>query len=324
MDNQNTKEINLMDVFIAIGKWLRKIIVGLIKYIGKLLQLSFRHKVLIICVLLVSVVIGQYLSRPSARKYKVEGMCQLNGVDASTVMEIGKQLSFSSPLFLSTSLSRKLSIPDSVAKKVTAIELFPVIDYQHNGVPDLVDFNRNHSLIDSINVLMKNYVYIRILMIGTDHVQEVGNAVLNYINSNEKAKKDFNVKRAQLTEQINMCNLEIARIDSLANITYFKDKKPEIKFENNKLLLGNSEIQLFYKNLLELLDTKAIAQSKLENAINPIVNPSGFLINPSPVNSPLKYGVFSLVIGLILGLILGFIIENTRKWLIFLQKNDKI
>jgi len=324
MDNQNTKEINLMDIFTAIGKWLRKIIVGFIKYIGKLLQLSFRHKILIICVLLVSVIIGQYLSRPSARKYKVEGMCQLNGVNAPTVMETGKQLSFSSPLFLSTSLARKLNIPDSVAKKVAAIELFPVIDYQHNGVPDLVDFNRNHSLNDSMNVLMKNYVYIRIKMIGTDHAQEVGNAVLNYINSNEKAKKDFNVKRAQLIERINMCDMELARIDSLANITYFKDKKPEIKFENNKLLLGNSEIQLFYKNLLELLDTKAIAQTKLEDAVKPIVNPAGFIINPSPVNSRLKYGVYSLVFGLVLGLIFGFIIENRKKWLNFLKTNDKI
>ena len=121
-----------------------------------------------------------------------------------------------------------------------------------------------------------------------------------------------------------MCDMELVRIDSLANITYFKDKKPEIKFENNKLLLGNSEIQLFYKNLLELLDTKAIAQTKLEDAVKPIVNPAGFIINPSPVNSRLKYGVYSLAIGFVLGLILAFVIENTKKWLNFLQKDDKI
>lgn len=319
MENKSTNEINLVDIFVAIGKWLKNALFFLLNYFGGLLRLIYRKKILIGSIMLLFFIASQYFARPSARIYKVDAMGTLYGVEASTVLDIGKQLSQSSPRFSATSLASKLNIPDSVAKKVAGIGFYYVIDYLKDNTPDVVDFHRNHSLKDTLNVRMRNHVYIRLKTIGINHAQEVGKAVLNYINSNHTALKDLETSNNLLREQIRLCDVEMSRLDSLSNITYFKEKTPEIKFENNKLLVGNNSVQLFYGDLLQLQRIKAAAQTRLEEAEQPLVVPAGFVVNPNSVNGRLKSGVFGLIYGFFAGLILSYILENIKKWLKYLS-----
>ena len=168
--------------------------------------------------------------------------------------------------------------------------------------------------------MVMNYIYMRIKVKGTRHAQAIGEAMLKYLNTNVTIQNQYNVFKAQLNEKIVLCDAEMLRLDSLAKITYFRDKKPEIKFESNKLLIGNNEVQLFYNDLLNLQANKAQAMAQLEVAKQPVVIPSGFVINPNSVNGRVKLGVYSLFIGLIISTILGYYIENRKKWLKYLQE----
>ena len=60
--------------------------------------------------------------------------------------------------------------------------------------------------------------------------------------------------------------------------------------------------------------------AQLEVAKQPVVIPSGFVINPNSVNGRVKLGVYSLIIGLIISTILGYYFENRKKWLKYLQE----
>lgn len=319
METKKTNEINLMDIFIAIGKWLKKIFISTLNVVGLTLQLLYRNWILAASVLLLAIIIGQYMARPAARIYNVDAMCVLYGVEAPTIKEVGKQLSLSSPMFATTSLARKIALQDSIVSKVVGVEFFPVIDYLSDKSPDMIDFKRNHSLNDTTNLAMGNYVYLRMKIKGTNHAQEVGNAVLKYINSNPTVQNEYNIFKTQQKEKVKLCDRELSRIDSLANITYFKEKKPEIKFENNKLLIGNNTIQLFYGDLLNLQSIKNKAQLLLEEAVQPVVIPSGFIVNPTAINGRLKYGVLSLMFGLALSIACAYVLEKRKKWLNYLQ-----
>ena len=250
MEKKNTKEVNLLDIFAAIWQGIVKTVSCIVSIAGKTLQLLFRHKVLTIILLLLAFAISQYHARPSNRKYHTGGMAVLYGVEAKTVMQLGNQLSVSSPRFEETSLARKLNIPDSVSKKITEIRFFNVIDYKNDSVPDKVDFNNNHSLSDTLNVRMKDHVYIRIKTIGTGHAPEVSEAVMKYINSNSMVQTEFEAWKNTLKQRIVVAELESKRIDSLAKIKYFQESKPNIKFDNNQLLVGNQHTQLFYADML--------------------------------------------------------------------------
>lgn len=319
MDEKTTKEINLMDILIAIWGWIVKGVKAVIRTIGLILQLLFRHKILVIISMLVCFGVSQYFARKDNRRYNVDAMAVLHGPQAQTVMQIGNQLSLSSQRFTETSIGHKLGLNDSIAKKIAAIKFYNVIDYQKDSVPDLVDFHRNHSLSDTVNVKMRDHVYIRLQLIGTNHADEISNAVLNYINSNPVVRTDYETQINEYKQQIVVLDAEAKRIDSLAKIKYFEDEKTQIRLQNNQLLVGNQQKQLFYGDLLLLQSRKSLAEKRIAEAKSPVVVPSGFIINPKSLNGRITNGVYGLVLGLLLGLVLSFIIENLKKWLIFLS-----
>ena len=77
MDDKNSKEMNLLELLNLLGKWIKKVTARLIRFVGFLLQLAFKHWVVSAIVLLLSVVAGQYLARPSVRRYEANAMAML-------------------------------------------------------------------------------------------------------------------------------------------------------------------------------------------------------------------------------------------------------
>ncbi len=319
-EKKTTNEVNLIDILAAIWKWIVSAVKFIINVIGKVLQLLFRHKVLTLILLAACFAISQYFSRPSNRRYNVEGMAVLHGVQAKTIKQIGSQLSTSSSRFEVTSLGHKLGLRDSVAKKLGGVQFFDVIDYKKDSVPDVVDFNRNHSLTDTVNVVMPNYIYVRLIMAGTNHVDEAGEAVLNFLNNNPIVQSEFETQKNIYEQQIALTDLEAKRLDSLALIKYFENEKPNIKFQNNQLLIGNQNIQLFYGDRLYLQRIRSEAQTRLSEAKAPIIIPSGFIINPKAVNGRMKNGMKGLIVGFALSLLIAFFLENYKKWIHFLNR----
>ena len=320
MEEKNTKEVNLLDIMSVIWNWIVKVVMFVISLAGKTLQLLFRHKILTIILLLLAFAVSQYFSRPSNRKYNVDAMAVLYGVQAKTVMQVGSQLTASSPRFEETSLSRKLGISDSVSKKIAGINFFNVIDFKSDSVPDRVDFNNKHPLSDTLNVRMRDHVYIRLKTIGTKHAAEVGDAVLKYINSNPTVQTEFESWKNQLRQSIVIAGLESKRLDSLARIKYFQDAKPNIRLDNNNLLIGNQYTQLFYGDMLYMQRIISESEAKLAEAETPLVIPSGFIINPQATNGRVKNGIEGLLIGLVLSVIAAFVIENFKNWIKFLNQ----
>ncbi|MDD3322848.1 MAG: hypothetical protein PHS59_15525 [Paludibacter sp.] len=313
MEEKNSKEINLLQLITLLLDWLKKVFIGFVNILGSILKLSYRQFIVLIIVVGVSVVIGQYLARKSARVYKAEAMAMIYGSDAQTVIEISKQLENSSPLNPLTTLGTKLSLPDSVAKNIVEFHTYYVIDYMKDSVADIVDFKNNHSLTDTTNIRMKDRVYFRILTKNIAQVPLVQEALLNHLNNNKVLKDGFENKRNEYSQKIIICDIELKRIDSLAKVSYFKENDKQLRFDKNKLIVGEQQKQLFWGELLRLQELKSIAQEKLSEFKQPINLPSDFVVIPIPINGRIKYGIYSLLIGYILSLLIAVILENYKK-----------
>ncbi|MHB9141236.1 MAG: hypothetical protein ACYC25_05135 [Paludibacter sp.] len=320
MEENTTKEINLLQLITLFLNWIKNMLMNLLRFGGYLLRLCYRRKITVIIVLVISVVIGQYFARKSNRVYKAEAMAMLYGSDASTVKEVCKQIENSLSNYKLTSLATKLSLPDSVANNITEIHSFYVIDYLKDKTPDKIDFGNNHSLTDTLNVPMQDRIYLQIKTKNINQVPQVQAAILNFFNTNSVIKNQFINRKNEYLQRIQICDTELQRIDSLAKVSYFKDKDKQIRFENNKLLVGDQMKQLFYENLLRLQEVKALAQVKLTNYIQPVDLLSGFVVNPTPLNGRVTYGIYSLLIGFILAVIIAGLIENIKKIFDFLNK----
>ena len=319
-ENNSTKEINLLQLISLFFDWLKKLGKSILNIFGYLLRLLFRQKIALIIILIICFGISQYMARKSERVYKAESMAMIYGSDAQTARQVCKQLENSSPTNKLISLATKLSLPDSVAKNVVGISSYYVIDFMKDSVADMVDFNDNHSLKDTVNVRMRDRVYLQVLTKNIAQLPKVQTALLNYFNNNEILKSQFDIKKNELIQEIQICNTESHRIDSLAKVSYFKDSNSQLRFDKDKLLLGQQTKQLFYGELLRLQELKAHSEVKLSNYIQPVVLPTGLIVSPKPINGRMKYGMYSIEIGFAISLLLAGLIENLKKIITYLKK----
>lgn len=320
MEENTTKEINLLQLLTLFFNWIKNIVANLLMFLGYLIRLCYRRKITVIIVLVISIIVGQYFARKSNRIYKAEAMAMLYGSDASTVKEVCRQLENSLSTYKLTSLATKLSLPDSVTKNIVEIQSFYVIDYLKDKTPDIIDFKNNHSLTDTLNVPMKDRIYLRIKTKNINQIPQFQAALLNYFNTNNLIEDQFVNMKNEYLEQIRICDTELQRVDSLAKVSYFKDNEKQMRFENDKLLVGDQRKQLFYGELLDLQKIKSKAQTKLIDFKQPVDLPTGFVVNPTPLNGRVTYGLYSLLIGFILAVVIAGLIENITKIFDFLNK----
>ena len=312
MKENDNKEINLLQLLELTINWIKNLCIKAVNLIGRLIQLLYRHLIITIVLSVICLSISIYLTRPGAKIYKAEALAMIYGSDAQSVREISKQLENTAPTIKTTSLINKLSLPDSVVKNIVGFHSYNVIEYIKDHVAIAVDYNDNYSQKDTMYVKMRDRVYMKLLTKKPNQVPIIEKAILNYFNNNEMLKTHFNNARNQLTEQIKVSKLELARVDSLAKVNYFKDNNQQLRFDKNTLVVGEQQKQLFYNDLLRLQDIISNSQNGLENFKQPIEIPSGFVVNPIPINSTLKYGVFSLIIALFLSLLIAGFIENSK------------
>ncbi len=312
MKENDNKEINLLQLIVQLINWLKNISIKAVNIIGKLVQLLYRHLLITIVVSVICLSTSIYLTRPEAKVYKAEALAILYGSDAQTVREISKQLENSSSENKLTSFATKLSLPDSVVKNIVSFHSYYVIEYIKDHVAVTVDYTDNYSQKDTMYVKMRDRVYMKLLTKKPNQVPIIEKAVLNYFNNNEMLKTHFINTRNQLSEQIRVSKLELSRVDSLAKVSYLKDNNQQLRFDKNRLIVGEQQKQLFYNDLLRLQEISSNSQNELTNCKQPIVIPSGFVINPLPINGTIKYGVFSLLIALLISIIIAGFFENSK------------
>ncbi len=321
MEENNSKEINLLDLVRMFFNWLKNIFIGFFRLSGESLRLLYRNKLTAGVILIIFILLGYYMGRPSKREYKAEAMAILNGSSSQTVKEVSRQLESSSHLSDFTTLSNKLSLPDSVAGNITQIASYYVIDFLNVSTPDMVDFKGKHPLNDTLNVRMPNRLYFRIKTRKVNEIPIFEKAFLNYFNTNERLVKEFNIKKNNLSREIDLMRSEIQRLDSLAEKSYLKDTDPQLQLRYNTLLIiGEQKKQLLHTEFLSLQETLLKREMEFANFTEPVVLPTGFIVNTRHETGRLTYLIIFGLIGAIVACLVCLLIENRKCVFNYLSK----
>ncbi|MDD3078201.1 MAG: hypothetical protein PHH37_03735 [Paludibacter sp.] len=331
MEEKEQKEINLLQLINLFFKWLKKVLILLVHFLGKLLKTTYKHIWLTVIVVAVFVAAAMYLSRPSAKVYVAEATAVCNGNDTRMLKDkelrtqlqifddVCKQLTSFSPREEVTSLSYKLQTPDSIAKNVVSIETFKIIDYLKDGTPDMVDFSNRHSLEDTLNLVMRDRLYMRIKTKNVAQLPKVQDALVKFFERQPILKEQFENGKKSLQNQIDICNIELNRIDSMEKVYFFEHPKQQLQFSSNTLLMGNQNKQLFYYELLRINEIKGYAMNKLLEYKHPVDFTSEFIVKPVPENSRLKYGIIGIILGYITALLISVVVDNFKNIIKYLQ-----
>ncbi len=323
MDTNTNNEMNLWDLIILFFKAVKKFFIRLANAIGNMLQLTFQHITVIAVTVLIGLLAGLFLSRPSARFYEAGALAWLNGPTSQMVKQMSRQVELAFPKTDSENLSLAtlLDIPDSVARNIRKIESFHVIDCLNDSTPDRIDFKNNHSLEDTLNVISKNYLYFRIQIKKVEQLPVYEKAFLDYLNNNPNMQQLYaNYKTNQQRTQ-QMYTTELQRLDSLEQLTYLQPKE-HIKVQpyQSQFLIGEQRTQVLYKDMEKVLLAQQKSTPYYSLCTAPVVLLDHFTANPNAVNNRKKVCIIGVCLGYVIGLIIASCMKNWHRIIAYLRR----
>ncbi len=319
MKNNDTKELNLVQVIQLTFGWIANLIRKFFVFLGKLLQLSYKHWYVFLLFVALGILGGLYFSQKSKLKYRAGTTVYVSYSKTFLVKEIFDKLKANPAYHETLSLANKLNIPDSVAGNILKMEYFNIIDFTNDASQDVVDFKGKHPLTDTINVVMDDRLYLQIETKNPSQISIFQEALLEYLNSNPRLIHEFEAKQQRHLDIVEFSAKEIRRLDSLANISYFKETSySPLNIERDMLIIGEQKKPLFYNDILGLIKEKDYSQRYLNVAKKPVYITDGFAVE-GPLNPRIKLLIYGLLIGIAAGLISSFIFEHLKTIGKFLQ-----
>ncbi len=315
MENNEHNEMNLFDLIC----WCCRGIGRFFKWCGVQFLHLFRFSVqnwwLILIFVVIFGVIGFLKIRPeSTAYYGGATVFFYQEEDALIDAHIGRINSCNR----SKELRACLNLPDSLQDKIGKIEAFRWIDCQHNGTADFVDFdNQKKYLTDTTDVPMTDRIYLRVKTKGVYDMSGVQQWLQDYFNQRHELTALSEQGRQVLRARLETCNREIARLDSLSNYEYFSGA------ENNRVevkdgLLLNKGKQLYYNDILNLIDERGKAETAINSRPNNINFQNDLIVKP--VHGRLVTLLIWLILGYAVGVAVSLCVVYRRQICNYLKK----
>jgi hypothetical protein len=207
-----------------------------------------------------------------------------------------------------------ISIPKEQINNITDIRAFWVIDYSHDSIPDIVDYNNNHDIYDTVNVRMQDRLDIRVKVKDSQELDIVRNGLINFINADSLLQRKNRIRLRQNLELLTRLNLDISELDSLQKVKFFEEtRNMQPKNGGQLVFVQEYKTQLIYKDIYSLYKRKQILETErdLYNDITTIL--SDFSIPSKRTNGGSYYAVRVVPVFFILTLLILIILANKTK-----------
>jgi len=138
-----------------------------------------------------------------------------------------------------------------------------IIDINKDGIGDYVDYEDLFNMMDTSMRRLNSRLNIKVEVFDTTAIQGLSGAIVYYIESLPYFKKSHVNKIKQINENLEKVNIELAELDSLQDILYFKEKL-KTKENDKFLILNEKEEQLLHSQIIGLYGSKLGYERTLE------------------------------------------------------------
>ena len=318
------KETSLFDLIYAACKACGRGINRIICLLSRMIRLSWRKAYIVLPLLILGLAAGIYWTRPENRKYKVEAVLILNGPTEFDVAQALMPIEFAVDANMSETqnLQNLLQLEPEIARVTTRFEHFPVIDFRHDSVPDMIDYKRSHKRSDTLDIVMDNRIAVRFRTKNINSVPTVQQNLLQYLNSQPQIQAAFEAKKADIERFAEFCRVQTEVLDSFIVEFYFNQGtgcQNKVRPWSPGLVVGSREVQAMHNDMFELLERRKQVTHELSLMTAPVVLDSNFALNPEPVRNPHIWRILFMLAGWIAGTILAWLIEDRKNILAWLR-----
>lgn len=300
-DNQNNKELGLIDILQIIGQWIVALVM---KFTNWFLFLFFfgikRWKYFVI----IGVLAGIYsvvIYRLQNSQYEANMMLRSNAIEATQMKNYLDAYAslLGNSLLDDATITEKTGLDSTQRSLMTSVSTFYCVDKDRDGVADLIDRNGRYGssdpTIDSLN-LSVNLRFEDVSLLPL-----VAKSLTDYISSNSYIIKCNTNRLNGLIKRRALIAGEIALLDTLQKRTYLGlDIANTLKVDNGNVMVDNRKV-IVYWDKLALLEKAEEIDQQLEVLADPVTIMEDFVIAKSAINtlsSIVKKNVFlALVIG---------------------------
>lgn len=318
------KETSLFDLIYAACKACGRGINRIICLLSRMIRLSWRKAYIVLPLLILGLAAGMYWTRPENRKYKVEAVLILNGPTEFDVAQALMPIEFAVDASMSETqnLQNLLQLEPEIARVTTRFEHFPVIDFRHDSVPDMIDYKRSHKRSDTLDIVMDNRIAVRFRTKNINSVPTIQQNLLQYLNSQPQIQAAFEAKKADIERFAEFCRVQTEVLDSFIVEFYFNQgtgSQNKVRPWSPGLVVGSREVQAMHNDMFELLERRKQVTHELSLMTAPVVLDSNFALNPEPVRNPHIWRILFMLAGWIAGTILAWLIEDRKNILAWLR-----
>jgi hypothetical protein len=258
--NNEQQELDLFSLLREIVNFSYGVLKKVAGFCGYLLRLTFKYFYLLFIFILAAVAYTYYTTHGPRMTYKGEVTLALNDGDANLyrgmISSLNRYLAERDP----AGLDSALQIPKAEKWKI-------------------------RFLSDQFTVDPQDTTALRaVITIGLGDPKAfpaIKNALVNFFERNDYLKSLNSVRIAFLKERERLVDIDIAEIDSLQKVEYFK-KLNEVEVKQEQNLIFKTEKQMFYRYKLDLLKLKENINEEL-NAKSGVVSViSEFLPSSQP------------------------------------------
>jgi len=315
--NYEFKEIDLTDLSLKFFSKIKSTIKKIINFLLFLMKLTIKFYYIFFLFIILSIIFGYLIHKITPDKYFSDLLIKTNGF---TIDNIEPSINYFKNLCKTKNyklLSNYLKIDIKTASKIKNIEVYYYIDINNDNIGDILT-NKQKLIIDTtkgkkiLTQCLIKFVYTS--KIDTFSLNKLEKEFVNVLCQNEYVKTLFLTFINEKKDLIYQLDNEINKLDSLQKVEYFIEKtKPFYFGGSNMAIISQQPTQLYYKDILNLTETK--------NEVIKIIN-----ISKEPITviqkftSPLKihkkvsnYIIFSFVIHLIIFYIITFSIIKNQK-----------
>lgn len=315
---EENKEMDIFTVLYKFGKGLCSFLKRIGQCLGKMLQLTYRYKVLFACFTIAAVAYGFYETTGDRRIYRGDMTISINDGDAFQYAELANSLDQYVKDLDHDGLAQALHIPNEIAEEVRFIKPYFQIDMNNDSTCDFVDFENTFAPSDTCNIRLRTGLVISVGMNSTDHYEEMETAIMDFFFDNQYFQ-DLNMARiAYLSDFKASLENDFRQIDSLQKIEYFQ--KHENGVNLTKELKINTDKQMFYYNKVDILNKKREIAMELAADQDIAVVTSKFQPTKKPVNRKSVAIGKNVTYAYLLFLMLAFALKNKKEIMDYLKE----
>ncbi|MDR3326654.1 MAG: hypothetical protein LBT04_00720 [Prevotellaceae bacterium] len=312
------REINLFEMFIALGRGMKNLFWGLINFVCQIFKLTVQYFWITVSVTMLSVLLGFFSTTNSKTIYKGTTTILFSKEAKAAIINEFEVLNTLNTLDSKT-LAKQLNISVNEARSIFCFRTYPVVDMRHDSIPDLIAFKFTAATFaDSINPVMPDRLGLQISLIGAQKFDNLLNGLVTYFNENKRIARIDEASKSMLDEKIDFCIKELDRLDRFSEYDYFGGNKKTLIREG--ITIEPARKDLYYKNMRELLKEKDYlisVKASTPDVINFISDK--FFISTFPrLYTLIIFGI----LGFAVSLIIAVIFKKRKNIVNFLKTKD--